>query len=325
MATAQLSQFLATLLRAEHNFSWLRRILLDIPRDRARILTRGLSAFCLAVEGNVAHITQIAKLSGGIQVKKMICVAALVAALIPFAVAQDNNRLPQASLDREVDVRVPAIPGTPAVLGNPRHVTPAPPTYCKPCLFYAGDFDSTVSNANGLANEVDVIVSSGAAVYTPFLINAKPWTVTGLFTDNFASLATLDPAKSPYEIRHGIPVAGGSGGTLVCHGVAASTNTDTGLNDFGYEVYATKVKVTKCTLKANKKYWESVVPYCTGSECSNYRGFEANDEGAMAHRFGPLEPANNAFFNSVFFGAVFQQTAQQGQPGRFSSGVIGTK
>ena len=44
--------------------------------------------------------------------KKMIYVAALLAALIPFAVAQDNSRLPQASLDREVDVRVPAVPGT---------------------------------------------------------------------------------------------------------------------------------------------------------------------------------------------------------------------
>ena len=257
--------------------------------------------------------------------KKMICVLALVAALIPFAVAQNNSRLPQASLDREVDVRVPATPGSPAVLGNPRHVTPAPPSYCKPCLFYAGDFDSNASNANGLANEVDTIVSSGAAVYTPFIINeTRPWTVTGLFTDNFASLSTLDPATSPYEIRQFIPAAGGSGGKLVCHGVAASTNTDTGLSDFGYEVYATKVKVTNCTLKGSHKYFESVVPYCTGSECSNYRAFEANDEGAMAHRFGPLEPANDAFFNSVFFGAVWQPTSDQGQPGRFSAGVIGT-
>jgi len=278
------------------------------------------------VEGNAAHITPTAKLSGGIQVKKMIYVAALVAALIPFAVAQDNSRIPQASLDREVDVRVPAIPGSPAVLGNPRHVTPAPPTYCKPCLFYAGDFDSNASDANGLANEVDVIISSGAAVYAPFIINEnKPWTVTGLFTDNFASLSTLDPATSPYEIRHYIPAGGGSGGKLVCHGVSASTNTDTGLNDFGYEVYATKVKVTNCTLPGSHKYWESVIPYCTGSECSNYRAFEANDDGAMAHRVGALEPANQSFFNSVFFGATWQPSSQQQSSSRFSDGVIGTR
>jgi len=259
-------------------------------------------------------------------VKKMICVAALVAALIPFAVAQDNSRLPQASLDREVDVRVPATPGTPAVLGNPRHVTPTPPTYCKPCLFYAGDFDSTASDANGLANEVDVIVSSGAAMYVPFRPSGTlSWKVSGLFTDNFASLSTLDPATSPYEIRKGIPAAGGSGGKLVCHGKAKSTNTDTGLNDFGYEIYATKVAVKNCTLKAGIKYWESVVPYCTGSECSNYRAFEANDDGAMNHKFGPTEPANNSFFNSVFFGATWQPSSQQQSSSRFSDGVIGKK
>jgi hypothetical protein len=256
-------------------------------------------------------------------VKKMIFAAALVAALIPFAVAQDNNRLPQASLDREVDVRVPAVPGTPAVLGNPRHVAPAPPTYCKPCLFYAGDFDSNASDANGLANEVDVIVSSGAAVYAPFIVKGT-WKVSGLFTDNFASLSTLDPATSPYEVRKGIPAAGGSGGKLVCHGKSKSTNTDTGLNDFGYEVYATKVHVAKCTLKAGK-YWESVVPYCTGSECGSYRAFEANDDGAMNHKFGTAEPANNSFFNSVYFGATFQPSSQQQSSSRFSDGVIGTK
>ncbi len=255
--------------------------------------------------------------------KKMICVAALVAALIPFAVAQDNSRLPQAALDREVDVRVPAIPGTPAVLGNPRHVTPAPPTYCKPCLFYAGDFDSNASDANGLANEVDVIVSSGAAVYAPFIVKGT-WKVSGLFTDNFASLNTLDPATSPYEVRKKIPATGGSGGKLVCHGKAKSTNVDTGLNGFGYEVYATKVKVKNCTLTAGK-YWESVVPYCTGSECSSYRAFETNDDGAMAHKFGPAEPANNSFFNSVFFGATWQQSTQQESSSRYSDGVIGTK
>lgn len=255
--------------------------------------------------------------------KKMIYVAALLAALIPFAVAQDNSRLPQASLDRQVDVRVPAVPGTPAVLGNPRHVTPAGPSYCKPCLFYAGDFDSNASDANGLANEVDTIVSSGAAVYAPFIVKGT-WTVTGLFTDNFASLSTLDPATSPYEVRKKIPTAGGTGGKLVCHGKVKSTNTDTGLNDFGYEIYATKVKVKNCSLPAGK-YWESVIPYCTGSECSNYRGFEANDDGAMAHKVGTAEPANNSFFNSVFFGATWQPSSQQQSSSRFSDGVIGTK
>jgi len=259
-------------------------------------------------------------------VKKMLFAAALIAALIPMAVAQSGSRLPQASLDRDVDVIVPA---RPAVLGNPRQIKDPwkAPSYCKPCLFYAGDFDSNASDANGLANEYDVIVSSGAAVWAPFVVpKGKTWTVTGLFTDNFASVKTLDPTKSPYGIRKSIPSAGGSGGKLVCHGSAKATNTDTKLNDFGYEVYATKVAVTKCTLAAGK-YWESVIPYCTNSsKCDggDYRGFEANDDGAAKHKFGGTEPANNSFFNSVFFGSTWEPSSEQQSSSRFSDGVIGT-
>jgi len=259
-------------------------------------------------------------------VKKISFAAALIAALITVAAAQDS-RMPQASLDREVDVRVPA---TAAVLGNPPHQTPGPPSYCKPCLFYAGDFDSNASDANGLANEFDVTISSGAATYAPFKVpSGKTWKVTGLLTDDFLSAQTLDPATSPYEVRKGIPAAGGTGGKLVCHGTKKSTATATGLSDFGFNVYAVSVKgVKNCSLKSGK-YWTTVIPYCTNpndSTCTNgYRGFVTNDDGAMAHRFGGTEPANNSFFNSVFFGATWQPSSTQQSSSRFTIGVEGTK
>jgi len=256
--------------------------------------------------------------------KKMLFAAALMAVLIPIAVAQDN-RLPQASLDREVDVRAGA-----AVLGSHRQDAPTPPSYCKPCLFYAGDFDSNASDANGLANEFDVTISSGAAVYAPFIVpKGKTWTVTGLFTNNFLSAQVLDPATIPYEIRKGIPRSGGSGGTVVCHGKKRATLTNTGLNgNLPFVIFATKVEHIKgCRLQAGK-YWMSVIPYCTNpndSDCTNgYRGFEANTDGAMAHRFGPLEPANNSFFNSVFFGAVWSPSSNFQSSSRFDDGVEGT-
>jgi len=260
--------------------------------------------------------------------KKMLFAAALIAALIPFATAEEHH-LPQASLDREVDVRVPA---QAAVLGNPRHTAldPAPPSYCKPCLFYAGDFDSTASDANGLANELDVLISSGAAVWVPVVPpKGKKWSVTDMFSDNFASVSTLDPATSPYGIRSG--VTSGSGGKLLgkpCNGTAKSTNTDTGLNDFGYEVYATKVKFKDCALKGGKTYWFNVIPECTvtGScDSGDYRAFTANDDGAMNHKFGPAEPANDSFFNSVYFGANWQPSSDQQSSSRFSDGVEGTE
>jgi len=259
-------------------------------------------------------------------VKKMLFAAALIAALITLAAAQDS-RVPQASLDREVDVRVPA---RAAVLGNPhRPEAPKAPAYCKPCLFYAGDFDSNASDANGLANEFDVTISSGAAVYAPFVATkGKTWTVTGLFTNNFLSAGVLDPATSPYEIRKGIPKAGGTGGKLVCHGKKKSTATATGRSDFGFNEYTVAVKgITKCTLTGGTKYWESVIPFCTASgdsNCTNgYRGFETNDDGAQANHVG-VEPANNSFFNSVFFGATWSPSSNFQSSSRFSDGVVGT-
>jgi hypothetical protein len=266
-------------------------------------------------------------------VKKLLIATALIVALIPFAVAQDN-RAPQASLDRHVDVRIPA---RAAVLGHEvRHQEPNGPKYCRPCLFYAGDMDPNNQNTNGLANEVDITISTGAAVYAPFIVPVnKTWTVTGLFTNNFLSAGVLDPATSPYEVRKGIPKAGGTGGTLVCHGKLASTATATGRNDFGFNEYTVAVKgIKNCTLsggsvKGGKKYWESVVPYCTNTgdnNCTNgYRGFESNDEDVPAlNHFGLNEPANDSFFNSVFFGATWSPTSNFQGSTRFSDGVSGT-
>jgi len=258
--------------------------------------------------------------------KKMLFAAALMAALIRMAVAQ-GSRSPKASLDREVDVQAPT---RAAAFGNPPRQTPTPPIYCKPCLFYAGDFDSNASDANGLANEFDVIVSTGAATYAPFVVpKGKTWTVTGLFTNNFLVNYALDPAIIPFEIRKGIPAAGGKGGTLVCHGRKHATLTNAGIcGDCSIQIYATKVEHIKgCSLHPGK-YWMSVIPYCTNPNnggCTNgYRGFLSNDDGAMAHRFGPLEPANDSFFNSVYFGAHWDPTSKYQTSVRFSVGVEGT-
>jgi hypothetical protein len=254
--------------------------------------------------------------------KEMLFAAALMAGLIASAVAQDS-RLPQASLDRELDVQVPTRVAVPS---GPSHQAPTPPAFCKPCLFYAGDFDSTASDANGLANEVDVIVSTGAAVYAPFIVpKGKTWTVTGLFTDNFMEVARLDPAISPYEIREGIPRAGGNGGRLVCRGKKLATLEYTGYQNYGIPLLADKVEhIKSCRLPAGK-YWMSVVPYCTNAvRCNGARNFEANDDGAMNHRFGSLEPANDSFFNSVYFGAVWEPSVEQQSSHRFSDGVEGT-
>jgi hypothetical protein len=257
--------------------------------------------------------------------KNVLFAAALMAALIPIAAAQDS-RLPEASLDREVNLQVPA---RTAVSRNTPRQSLMPPSYCKPCLFYAGDFDSSASDANGLANEFDIVVSTGAAVYTPFRVpRGKTWTVTGLFTNNniFPDIPVLDPPMIPYEVRKGIPKNGGDGGTLVCHGKKLGTLTLSQIDQELY-IYATQVRNIKgCRLGAGK-YWTTVIPYCTNSHDStceaSYRAFLMNDDGAMSHSFGPLEPANNSFFNSAYFGANWDPSSKWQTSSRFSVGVEG--
>jgi hypothetical protein len=231
---------------------------------------------------------------------------------------------PQASLDRELGWSAPP---NATDLNQASRKSQIPPKYCKPCLFYAGDFDSNASDANGLANEVDVIISTGAAVYVPFIVpKGKTWTVTGLFTSNFMSSGTLDPKTSPYEIRKDIPRSGGNGGTVVCHGNGLATVTDTHTNGgIAFEIFAVNVgNIKGCRLRSGK-YWVSVVPYCTNTNnCSEFRSFVANDDGAMANRFGPLEPAGDSFFNSIFFGAVWEPSTEQQTSKRFVAGVEGT-
>jgi len=248
-------------------------------------------------------------------VKKLLFVTMLVVALASLVVAQDS-RMPQASLDRET-----------GIISHPHvgQTVPAPgaPKFCKPCLFYAGDFDSNASDANGLANEVDVAVSQ-AGTYAPFKVpSGATWTVTGLLGTNFMSQATLSPTTSPYEVRKGIKE--GSGGKLLCHGTKKNKVTDTGLNDFGFEVFAVAVPVKNCKLTKGT-YWQDVVPYCTDTNtCSSFRSFLTNDDGAMAHKVGGTEPANDSFFNSTYFGATWDTTQNQQSSSRFTIGVEGTK
>jgi hypothetical protein len=257
--------------------------------------------------------------------KSTFLAAALIAVVISPAIAQDNDRLPQASLGRELNVQG----SNRTAAYNLPHRSPTPPRYCKPCLFYAGDFDSNASDANGLANEVDLIVSTGAATYTPFIVpKGKTWTVTGLFTNNFMlGGGDIDPVVIPYEVRKRIPKAGGSGAELVCHGKKPGTLWFV-IGFFGYSIYATKVEQIKGCRLPEGKYWMSVVPYCTNKNddaCTNsYRAFLSNDDGLMNNRFGPVEPVNDSFFNSEFFGANWEPSTEQQTSKRFSVGVEGT-
>lgn len=214
------------------------------------------------------------------------------------------------------------------------------PSYCKPCLFYGGDFDIGSPAADTFANEN--IYPGGfqtlSQIYSPFTVPAgQTWNVTGLFINSIAYPTALDPVATPWEIRTGIPPGGGNGGTLVASGTNNATMTPTGRNLNGVPEYTILVKFPTPVLLQPGLYWENVTPQCTdlnNSQCTaqGFTGFLESDMETMygLNAWGLPEPWQDSFWNAPDFGLFWANTyqvhLQRGEPGgdAFSAGVIGT-
>ncbi len=217
----------------------------------------------------------------------------------------------------------------------------AAPSYCKPCLFYGGDFDSSSPAADTFANENIYPGDSQtlSQIYSPFTVPAgQTWSVTGLFINTIAYPTALDPVATPWEIRTGIAKSGGSGGTLVASGTANATMTATGRNLNGVPEYTILVTWSAPVVLPAGTYWENVTPQCTNlnnPQCTaqGFTGFLESDMETMygLNSWGPPEPWQNSFWNAPDFGLFWANTyqvhLQRGEPGgdAFSAGVIGTK
>jgi hypothetical protein len=90
-------------------------------------------------------------------------------------------------------------------LGSAQTATPLP--YCRPCLFYGGDFDESNPSANALSNSF-VGSRETSAVYVPFVVpKGQVWTVTGFFSNNMSNTASLDPSLIRWSISSGVSAA----------------------------------------------------------------------------------------------------------------------
>jgi hypothetical protein len=196
-----------------------------------------------------------------------------------------------------------------------------PPKYCNPCLFYGGD-ESNTSDANGLANEEDVLVPK-AEVLVPFDVpKTEQWKAIGLFTNDWSSVNVLDPAKAAWSITTN--VTQGHCGPALVSGNSHATFKPTGRSAFGENEYTTLVKIKAVQLTPGR-YWLTTVPECTqGSSCTAARYFVSTFVGKPLDPFGPPEPCNKYYSDSKFFGANCVRAAGKGCS-RVSAGVLGTK
>ena len=179
-------------------------------------------------------------------------------------------------------------------------------------LWYNGDFNGV----NGLANEENTSIGSGqfASVYDNFIVPSPGWNVTAVFSDD---LENTNVTGATWEIRQG--VAEGTGGTLIASGMTTTPMvTPTGRSGFGFTEFMVEVTGLNVNLPPGT-YWLNVTVV---GDLSG-RSFDSTTSGANCVGT-PCGNDQNAFFNSNFFGANWQSTAEQGQPSDFSMGVIGT-
>ncbi len=258
--------------------------------------------------------------------KKVLLAAALVAALIPMAVAQGNKNQ-SATINENIQVH-----GTATVMSSDWKVShpPVRPSYCNPCLSYSGDFNPNNSNANGLSNENDLIIPD-SHIYTPFLVeNKNGATVTGLFVNSLDTVGVEDPAQDPWDIRQFI--TNGNGGKDIATGTAKSTDTPTGRTGFGLTEYTHLVTFQAVTLPKGK-YFLNVTPQCTNQNdgnCDNARYYESDEEDnpPINHVGSCKNVDGDSFWNSTTYGETWAGPLNANYCGagcdNFSDGVIGT-
>jgi hypothetical protein len=251
------------------------------------------------------------------KVMYVIFVAALVAALIPMATAQDSKVLPPSHLY-----------GSGAAIKLPSQIHAAkrpgadPVFFCLKanCLEYGGDNDTTSPNNNGLFDfENPGIGITDAQVWQPYTI--KPGkghtTATGMAGNYYTNTTAIGTNPTPTQFRTGISsgvvgkplCAPTTSGTAV---MAAYGSPNFGLNSFNYWVK----KLNKpCVHKQGKKaktefYW--IGPQYNDGSTIGY--LEDNDGAGANKRVNKQWKAVNTggFFNSTSFGVTMENTLSGG-------------
>jgi hypothetical protein len=252
--------------------------------------------------------------------KKMILAAALVAALCSLVSAQDTKTLPPAAISQKVIA--PAIPGRPPLMAPDWSIKPSKyPPFCpkKTCLYYAGDFDSNGSNADGLFNANDSGDGIEAQVWVGVL-PTKAATITGSTFNQFFVPGFTGTNPTPFQIRTGITT--GKAGKLTCNTSGNATMVAYGESDFGFVQYSYTIKKLKkaCEVKSGKQGASYVNMLPTSS---NSYGYLASTDGA-GHVGWPNDP-NDCYFNGAVFGDTYQPCSSQGSAEFLSIALTGTE
>jgi hypothetical protein len=225
---------------------------------------------------------------------KTLCTVALFVMLGPSASPQDSRTPPPVTMRDNVQ-----IVSTQAA-AEPRKHSSYQPAFCPPrtCLYYAGDYDSTNSAADGLFNAND----TGAGLEGQVWVGVKPArdvTVTGATFVEMLVESGVGTNPTPFAVQVGTRI--GQAGRTVC---STSGNATAKLyQDYQDDMtwaYTIKKLSKLCKLRKGKTYYVNLLPTFD----DNY-GYVANVEDAKPknHR-GWKNDLNHCYFNGLGYNYV---------------------
>jgi hypothetical protein len=235
--------------------------------------------------------------------RRTLWTAALIALLVPGAMTQEPRFSPSVTA-RERPHAVSTESGI--VTTTPKSLPFCPPNTC---LYYAGDFNSAASNANGLLN---TNYDNGQTQGQVF-VGVKPpkaAIVTGVTFNQFFTAGFSGTNPTPFQTQVGI--VQGSGGTVVCTTSGHAVLTQYGESDFGLIQYSYTVKKLRhaCKVQAGKKgaTYISLLPVS-----SNGYGYVADVED--------MKPKHHRGWKNDLDDSYFQGSEYSYQPTWGSSGA----
>jgi hypothetical protein len=238
---------------------------------------------------------------------KTLCTVALFVMLAPSALPQETTPPPVTMKDNAQIVATQAS-NEPA---RTKHSSYEPP-FCPPrtCLYYAGDFNSTDYNANGLFNANDVERSLEGSLEGQAWVGVKPdrdVTVTGATFVEFLVVAGVGTNPTPFAVQVGIRL--GQAGKTICstsgNATASIYQESEALSTWSYTI---KKLSQPCKLKKGKTYYVNLLPTFQDSY-----GYVANVEDAKPqNHHGWKNDLNHCFFNGAAFGADYVTCNSQG-------------
>jgi hypothetical protein len=244
---------------------------------------------------------------------RILFALALAIMLVTATVAQDNQGSPSVTLRGNANL---ISPQSSPKLTRSRRSFDVP--FCLPqnCLYYAGDFDSNDSNADGLFNAND----TGAEEEGQVWVGVRPdhdVTVTGGTFVEYLSSEYAGTNPIPFAVQVGTRL--GQAGKTVCNTNGNATIKLYGEGEFPLYSVTIEKLAKSCKLKKDKLYYVNLLP--TSSDGNGWV-MNVEDKKPLNH-YGWKNNLNHCYFNGAIFNADYVTCNSQGSFNELSIALTG--